>query len=73
MKLSLRFLSDYVKSEFYREPKSYCDRMTATGSKVEGYELAGEDVLNVVIAKITEVKPHPDADRLQICAVDTGK
>ncbi len=72
MKLALSFLSDYVKSDIFENPQAYCDRMTATGSKVEGYEIAGENVTNVVIGKITEISRHPDADRLQVCKVDVA-
>ncbi|MBR6529841.1 MAG: phenylalanine--tRNA ligase subunit beta [Clostridia bacterium] len=72
MKLALSFLSDYVKSEFYKTPQAYCDRMTATGSKVEGYEFAGANVDGVVIGKIVEISRHPDADRLQVCKVDVA-
>ena len=36
--------------------KKYCDRMTDTGSKVEGYEILAEDIENVVVARITEIK-----------------
>ncbi len=72
MKLALSFLSEYVKHDFSADPQAYCDRMTATGSKVEGYEIAGENVQGVVIGKITEIARHPDADRLQICQVDVA-
>ena len=40
MVLSMKWLSDFVDCEDI-EIKKYCDRMTDTGSKVEGYELLG--------------------------------
>lgn len=52
--------------------KEYCDRMTATGSKVEGWERLSEDVQGVVVARILKCSPHPDADRLTVCSVDAG-
>ncbi|MCI8590192.1 MAG: phenylalanine--tRNA ligase subunit beta [Clostridiales bacterium] len=53
--------------------KKYCDRMTDTGSKVEGYEILGEDVGGVVIGKVVKTERHPDADRLHICQIDVGE
>ena len=49
--------------------------LTATGLEVEGVELV-EDIPGglegVVIGLIKEVKPHPNADRLNLCKVDIG-
>ena len=52
--------------------KEYCDRMTDTGSKVEGYEVLGEDIQNVKVAKVVSMERHPDSDHLWICQVDIG-
>ena len=41
MKLSMNWLKDYVDKSF--DPKEYSDKMTLTGSKVEGYERLGEE------------------------------
>ena len=71
MMLSMEWLSEFIDvSE--TDIKSYCDRMTATGSKVEGWETLGEDITNVKLVKITKIEKHPDADRLLVCQVDTG-
>ncbi len=71
MKLSMNWLSDYVKANDI-DIKEYCDRMTDTGSKVEGYELIGHEVTNVLVGKILATSKHPDADRLTVCSVDVG-
>jgi phenylalanyl-tRNA synthetase beta chain len=42
------------------------------GLEVEGVEAPGEEVLGVRVARILEVLPHPDADRLQLADVDFG-
>ncbi len=52
--------------------KDYCDRMTDTGSKVEGYTSLGADIENVVVGKILKIEKHPDSDHLQICQIYTG-
>ena len=44
MNLSMKWLADYVDVSDI-DVKDYCDRMTDTGSKVEGYEILGEDVV----------------------------
>ena len=72
MNLSKNWLSDYVDVSDI-DVKAYCDRMTDTGSKVEGYEILAEDIENVVVARITEIKPHENSDHLQICQVDIGE
>ncbi len=71
MNLSKNWLSDFVDVSDI-DIKDYCDRMTDTGSKVEGYEVLGEDIENVVVAKILSIAPHENSDHLQICQVDIG-
>ena len=46
--------------------------MTDTGSKVEGYELLGEDVQNVVLARIEKMARHENSDHLWVCQVNIG-
>lgn len=71
MDLSLRWLSDYVDTGV--TPKQFCDEMTMSGSKVEGYSTECDYLKNVVVGKILKIEKHPDADKLQICQVDVGK
>ena len=52
--------------------KDYCDRMTDTGSKVEGFETLSDDIKNVVVCRILSIERHPDADKLVVCQVDCG-
>ncbi|MBR6680096.1 MAG: phenylalanine--tRNA ligase subunit beta [Clostridia bacterium] len=71
MNLSRNWLADFVDVADIGN-KEYCDRMTDTGSKVECFEQLAEDIENVVVARITEIKPHENSDHLQICQVDIG-
>nr|MCR5353861.1 phenylalanine--tRNA ligase subunit beta [Clostridiales bacterium] len=71
MKLSMNWLKDYVDKSF--DPKEFSDKLTLTGSKVEGFEKLGEEIKNVVVGKLLSVEPHPDSDHLLICMVDVGK
>lgn len=71
MNLSMKWLADYVKLENV-SPKEYADRMTDTGSKVEGFEVLSETIENVVVGKLVSVEKHPDSDHLLVCMVDVG-
>ena len=70
MNLSMKWLADYVKTDV--EPKKFCYDLTMTGSKVEGYEIEGEEIENVVVGKILSVTPHENSDHLVVCQVDVG-
>ena len=71
MNLPMEWLKEFVPS-LDTCPKKYSDVMTDTGSKVEGYEVLGEDVENVKVGLIKKIERHPDADRLVVCQVDIG-
>ncbi|MBQ3489488.1 MAG: phenylalanine--tRNA ligase subunit beta [Clostridia bacterium] len=68
----MNWLSDFVDCSDI-DIKKYCDRMTDTGSKVEGYELCGSEVDGVRVGLILKVEQHPDAERLVVCQVDCGE
>ncbi|MGM9645117.1 MAG: phenylalanine--tRNA ligase subunit beta [Eubacteriales bacterium] len=72
MILSRKWLGDFVDVSDINN-KDYCDRMTDTGSKVEGYETLGDDIENVVVGKITKISKHENSDHLQICMLDIGE
>ena len=71
MNLSMNWLADFVSVSDV-DIRDYCERLTYTGSKVEGYEVLGEDILNVVVARIVKMERHPDSDHLFICQVNCG-
>lgn len=71
MNVPIKWLRDYV--DINMEIKEFCDAMTMSGTKAEGYKLIGEGIENVVVGKIVDIKPHPDADKLIIVSVDAGK
>ena len=71
MNLSRNWLSDFVNTDGI-DNQTYCDKLTITGSKVEGFEVLGEEIENVVVAKVTAMEKHPDSDHLWICKMDAG-
>lgn len=70
MKLSLNWLKDFVDIEMSTDELGRL--LTMTGLEVEGIEAVGNGLDEIVTAKIVAVKPHPKADRLSLCKVDTG-
>lgn len=70
MNLPMSWLNDYMDID--AEPKEYADRLTMSGSKVEGFENMGENVQNVVAGKVLTCVEHPDSDHLHVCTVDAG-
>ena len=71
MNLSMNWLADYVSVKDVAI-HDYCERLTYTGSKVEGYEVLGDDIQNVVVARVVKMERHPDSDHLFICQLDCG-
>ena len=71
MILSLEWLAEFVDTAGI-DTKQFCDRMTATGSKVEGFEVLGEDIQNVKVGRIVALRKHENSDHLQICDLDVG-
>lgn len=70
MNLSMKWLSDYVDID--AAPHDFCEAITMSGSKVEGYTIEGSEISNVIVGKILSIEKHPDADKLVVCQVDVG-
>ncbi len=54
------------------DAKTYADALTMSGSKVEGYKTAGDEISNVVTGRVLTCTDHPDSDHLHITTVDAG-
>ena len=70
MKISLNHLKNYV--DINVPVTELCDRMVMAGFEVESIESEGENIKNVVAARIVKIEPHTDSDHLQICQMDIG-
>lgn len=70
MKISYNWLKKYIKSNL--TPAETADKLTLLGLEVEEIEEIGSDLENFVVGEVLEVRPHPNADKLQICDVNTG-
>ena len=70
MKASVEWLKEY--SDIDVDCEKLGDILTMTGSKVEEIIEKGNDIKNVVVGKILEIKKHPNADKLVVTKVDVG-
>ena len=70
MKASIEWLKEY--SDIDVDAIKLGDILTMTGSKVETIEQRGNDIKNVVVGKILEIKKHENSDHLVITKVDLG-
>ncbi len=48
------------------------DALTMAGLEVESVEPVAKGLDRIVVGCVTDVRPHPNADRLRICDVDVG-
>jgi len=71
MKVSLNWLREYVHVKM--PPQELAHLLTMAGLEVEGMEPVCRSLEKIVAAKVLSVKPHPDADHLSVCEVDTGE
>ncbi len=70
MKVSYSWIKEYTKID--AGIKEFCDAMTMSGSKVEGWQVLGDDIKNVVTGKVVEITQHPDADKLVVTKIAIG-
>lgn len=67
MLVPLSWLKEYI--EIPESVEELRDLLTFSGLEVEGIEQHGSDFEGLVVAEITAVDPHPDADKLTLCTV----
>ena len=72
MKLSLNWLKEYVELPADLTPDKLAYDLTMTTVEVEGYEDLALKFTDILVGKVLDVKPHPDADRLKVAIVDLG-
>jgi phenylalanyl-tRNA synthetase beta chain len=70
MKFTLNWLKEYTDVNIPVE--TLADRLTMLGLEVDNVEQLYQDLAPVKVARITDVRPHPDADRLTLCDVSVG-
>lgn len=71
MLLSRKWLNEFVPVDM--DDRTFAEDMTLSGSKVEITEIEGEEISNVVVGRVVEIKRHENSDHMWICQVDVGE
>ncbi|MBO5291598.1 MAG: phenylalanine--tRNA ligase subunit beta [Lachnospiraceae bacterium] len=71
MNTALSWIKAYVP-ELACTDQEYCDAMTLSGTKVEGYERLDKNLDKIVVGQVEKIEKHPDADKLIVCQVNVG-
>ena len=70
MKFTLSWLRSHLDTEASLE--AITDRLTSIGLELESVTEPGQALRPFRVAHVIEAVPHPNADRLRACTVDTG-
>lgn len=70
MKFTLNWLKDHLDTSASLD--AILDKLPMIGLEVESVEDRAADLAAFTVAYVKEAKPHPNADRLRVCIVDTG-
>ena len=71
MKFTLSWLKDHLDTN--ASLNEITDKLTALGLELEGIEDPSAKFAPFKVAYVEKAQAHPDADRLQVCIVDTGE
>ena len=71
MKFSENWLREWVAPALSTE--QLVEQLTMAGLEVDAVAQVAASFTGVVIAEIVSTEPHPDADKLQICQVNTNQ
>ena len=70
MKVPYRWMKDYIETDL--SPEALAAEMVLTGNGVEGIIPPNENIKNVVVGRVLEIRKHENADTLFVCSVDAG-
>ncbi len=70
MKVLLSWLREFAPIE--GDPDQIAEQLTELGMELESVTRIGEGIDGIVVAKVLEVRQHPDADRIRLVDVDLG-
>jgi len=71
MKISEQWLREWVDPAISSADLEA--QLTMSGLEVEGVEDAAPPLEQVVVGRVTSLRPHPDADKLRVARVDVGQ
>ena len=70
MKFTLSWLKTHLETDAGAD--ALAAKLTAVGLEVEKVRHPGETLAPFTVAHVVEARPHPNADKLSLCVVDTG-
>ena len=70
MKFSEKWLREWVNPPLSTD--DLVSQITMAGLEVDGVEPVADKLSQVVVGEIVDTKPHPNADKLQVCLVSKG-
>lgn len=73
MYISYNWLQDFIKIPNKINSQNIADKLTAHTVEIENVISQTDVFKNVVVGKVLEVEKHPNADKLNLAIVDTGK
>lgn len=71
MWISLKIINNMVDISSIA-PEELANKLTMATAEIEGIEYLNHNFKTIYAAKLTKVEPHPNADKLTLCEVDTG-
>lgn len=71
MRISLDWLREWVETG--DDVAALSHALTMAGLEIEGVERAGPELPNVIVGEVKSVEKHPDAEKLSVCRVSTGR
>jgi phenylalanyl-tRNA synthetase beta chain len=70
MRAPLSWIREFTPID--RAPADIADALNQLGLEVESIDEPGRDINGVVVARILDVVPHPDADRIRLADIEFG-
>jgi len=71
MRIPLSWLQEYIPLSL--TPEKMAHMLTMAGLEVDHYETIGENLREVVVARVVETHKHPNADKLKVATVSDGQ
>lgn len=70
MKMTLSWIKDYLETQ--ASLPEIVEKLNMLGLVVDSVENRGEELQDFLVVEVVSATPHPDADRLRVCQVNTG-